>query len=90
MAHSLLFSKIKENLGFEYMVTGISSAAPILPEVVQFLADLDIRVYELLGQSEGSGPVATNSKQQWKVYYNFFCFLLFFSFSLYYYFYIIL
>lgn len=59
------------------MVTGISSAAPILPEVVQFLADLDIRVYELLGQSEGSGPVATNSKQQWKVYYNFFYFSLF-------------
>lgn len=67
VAQKLLFNKIKKQLGFEYMLTGISSAAPIAPSVVRYLADLDIRVYELLGQSEGSGPVSTNSKKYWKI-----------------------
>lgn len=60
VASKLVFSKVKEALGFTNMRVGVTAAAPISPEILQFFANLDIFVYELYGQSEGSGPTTTN------------------------------
>lgn len=60
IANKLVFSKVKEALGFTKMRVGVTAAAPISPEILQYFANLDIFVYELYGQSEGSGPTSTN------------------------------
>ncbi len=60
IANKLVFSKVKTALGFTNMRVGVSAAAPIAPEILQFFANLDIFIYELYGQSEGSGPTSTN------------------------------
>ncbi len=60
LANKLVFSKVKEGLGFTKMRVGVTAAAPISPTILQFFADLDIYIYELYGQSEGSGPTSTN------------------------------
>ncbi|MCL4264401.1 MAG: AMP-binding protein [Anaerolineae bacterium] len=60
IANKLVFSKVKEALGFTQMRIGVTAAAPIAPEILQFFANLDIFIYELYGQSEGSGPTSTN------------------------------
>lgn len=60
IANKLVFSKVKEGLGLSRMRVGVTAAAPISPDVLQYFADFDIFVYELYGQSEGNGPTSTN------------------------------
>lgn len=60
IANKLVFSKVKAALGFTNMRLGVTAAAPISPDILQFFANLDIFVYELYGQSEGTGPTTTN------------------------------
>lgn len=47
----------------------IVSAAPVTDETVTFFASYDFPIYDLLGQSEGTAPICTNTitEQQWKV-----------------------
>lgn len=47
----------------------IVSAAPVTDETINFFASYDFPVYDLLGQSEGTAPICTNTltEQQWKV-----------------------
>ena len=47
----------------------IASAAPITDETIKFFASYDIPIYDLLGQSEGTAPICSNTfrNQQWKV-----------------------
>ncbi len=61
IANKLVFSKVKAALGFSNLRNAISGAAPISPELLDFFGSLDIIVYEVYGQSEGSGPTSTNS-----------------------------
>lgn len=45
------------------------SAAPVTEETITFFASYDFPIYDLLGQSEGTAPICTNTitEQQWKV-----------------------
>ena len=60
MADRLVFSKIKGALGFDRLRIGLSSAAPIDLEVLEFFLSLDMPILEIYGQSEGSGPTTAN------------------------------
>lgn len=56
LAHRLVFSKVKEGIGMTNMRHCVSGAAPIAKEILDFFGSLDIIIYEVYGQSEGSGP----------------------------------
>lgn len=47
----------------------IASAAPITEETINFFASYDLPIFDLLGQSEGTAPICSNTfvNQQWKV-----------------------
>lgn len=60
VANNLIFSKVKEAIGLSRARICVSGAAPIAKEVLDFLGGLDIRVLEVYGQSEGSGPTTFN------------------------------
>ena len=79
LAKSMAFDVMKEKLGLDKWVRGASltrrtrlcivSAAPVTDETINFFASYDFPVYDLLGQSEGTAPICTNTltEQQWKV-----------------------
>jgi long-chain acyl-CoA synthetase len=54
IADKLVLSKIKHAIGLSRTLIQITSAAPISPEL------LDIRIQEIYGQSEGTGPSTMN------------------------------
>ena len=60
LATKLVFSKLKPGLGLGKARILVSGAAPIAPEVLQFLASLDLPVREVYGQSEDTGPTSFN------------------------------
>jgi long-chain acyl-CoA synthetase len=60
LADRLVISKVKAALGFDRAVRLYSGAAPIAPDVLQFMASLDLPIAEIYGQSEDSGPTACN------------------------------
>lgn len=64
------FYKVKILLSNFRLHAGVSSAAPMHRDIVQFFANLNIPIYELFGQSECSGPVTTNNHTGWKVRAN--------------------
>jgi long-chain acyl-CoA synthetase len=60
MADRLVFTKIKTALGFDRLRIGLSAAAPIGLEVLEFFLSLDIPILEIYGQSEDTGPTTAN------------------------------
>jgi long-chain acyl-CoA synthetase len=60
LAERLVYGKVKAATGLGDARFLFSGAAPIAPEVLEFLAGLDIVVLELYGQSETCGPTSTN------------------------------
>ena len=46
------------------------SAAPIMDDTLNFFASLDMPVYDILGQSEGTAPICfqTDTNQEWRMY----------------------
>ena len=60
LAQKLVFSKIRTALGLSRTHAFISGAAPIAPHILEFFASVDINIYEVYGQSEGSGPTTAN------------------------------
>ena len=61
LANKLIFSKLKPAIGMGKLKIGVSAAAPISREVLEFFASLDLIVNEVYGQSEGSGPTTFNA-----------------------------
>ncbi|XP_063616720.1 long-chain-fatty-acid--CoA ligase ACSBG2 isoform X4 [Cydia splendana] len=55
MARSLVFSKVRENLGLDRCVTFVTAAAPLSADIKKFFLSLDIPIMEAFGMSEGSG-----------------------------------
>ncbi|HKY78124.1 MAG TPA: AMP-binding protein, partial [Acidimicrobiia bacterium] len=51
----LVYSKVKAGLGLGEARMCVSGAAPIATEVLEFFAGLGLPIYEVYGQSEGSG-----------------------------------
>ena len=60
LAERLVYSKVKEALGFTHTRYGVTGAAPVAAEILEFFGKLDITILEIYGQSEGSGPTTTN------------------------------
>jgi len=60
LAERLVYGKVKAAIGLGEARFLFSGAAPIAPEVLEFLTGLDIVVLELYGQSETCGPTSTN------------------------------
>jgi len=60
LAEKLVYGKVKAATGLGAARFLFSGAAPIAPEVLEFLSGLDIVVLELYGQSETCGPTSTN------------------------------
>ncbi|KAK8807128.1 hypothetical protein WA158_003887 [Blastocystis sp. Blastoise] len=69
IAKKILFDKIKESLGFGAIRFIIVAAAPVTEETQLFFASLDLPLYDVLGQSEGTAPVFANGyiNQTWKL-----------------------
>ena len=60
IANKLVFSKVKAMAGLTRTRICVSGAAPISAEVLEFFSQLDIRIHEVYGQSEGTGPSTFN------------------------------
>jgi long-chain acyl-CoA synthetase len=60
LATKLIYSKLKPAIGLGRARVCVSGAAPISPEVLEFFGSIDIRICEVYGQSEGSGPTTFN------------------------------
>jgi long-chain acyl-CoA synthetase len=60
LAHRLVFAPAKAAIGLDQARILMSGAAPIAPEILEFLSGLDLVVLELYGQSETCGPTTSN------------------------------
>jgi long-chain acyl-CoA synthetase len=60
LATKLVISKIKQAMGFDRAQRLYSGAAPIAPDVLEFMSSLDLPILEIYGQSEDSGPTSCN------------------------------
>lgn len=60
VADKLVLSKVKAALGLDEARIMVSGAAPIPKQILDFMGSLDIRILEVYGQSEGSGPTSFN------------------------------
>jgi len=60
LADKIVFSKVKEELGFGQTHSFFSAAAPISMEVLDYFMSLDIKILEIYGMSEICGPQTGN------------------------------
>ncbi|CAK5239243.1 unnamed protein product [Aphanomyces euteiches] len=67
IAHALVFSKVRQALGFDRCQAMLSAAAPISMETVNFFAALDIPLFEIFGMSESTGPTSFCTPGAWKM-----------------------
>lgn len=66
LADKIVFSKIKEELGFSQTHSFFSAAAPVSNEVLDYFLSLDIRIWEIYGMSEISGPQTGNDNMNYR------------------------
>jgi len=66
-AHAIVLSKVHDALGLDQVRYCFTGAAPISLEVLEYFASLDIRILELFGQSECTGPQTVNTPSRWKM-----------------------
>ncbi len=60
LADRLVAAKVRQRIGFDRMRFCASGAAPIAREIIEFFAALGIRIYEVYGLSETTGPLTWN------------------------------
>jgi long-chain acyl-CoA synthetase len=56
----LIFSKVRDQMGLDSVVTAITAAAPIDPEIIYFFHAIGVPLFELYGMSETTGPATSN------------------------------
>ena len=61
VAEKVVFSKIKTALGLNKCKRFYSAAAPLSKEVLEYFMSLDIRIWEIYGMSECTGPQLSNT-----------------------------
>ncbi len=66
LAGKLVFSKVREKLGFDRCNLFISTAAPISLDTLEFFHSLDVPVTEVYGMSECTGPGTVSLPQPHK------------------------
>ena len=69
LAKKLVFDTVRQNLGLDECRLMVVSAAPVTEETLKFFASFDMPIYDLLGQSEATAPIATCSPvdNTWKI-----------------------
>lgn len=58
LANKVIFSKLRPAIGLGKVRVAVSGAAPISAELLEFFSGLDVRIHEVYGQSEDSGPTS--------------------------------
>jgi len=66
VSHKLL-GRVRVALGLDRCFACYVSAAPIEVKILEYFASIDIPILELFGQSECTGPHATNAPDGWKI-----------------------
>jgi len=66
IADKMVFTKVKEELGFGQTHSFFSAAAPISTEVLEYFMSLDIKILEIYGMSEISGPQTGNDYEYFR------------------------
>merc|ERR1712088_404673 len=66
IADKMVYRKVKEELGFGQTHSFFSAAAPLSAEVLDYFMSLDIKILEIYGMSEISGPQTGNSYDKLK------------------------
>jgi len=66
LAGKLVFSKVREKLGFDRCKLFISTAAPISRDTLEFFHSLDVPITEVYGMSECTGPGTVSLPQPHK------------------------
>ncbi len=66
LAGKLVFSKVREKLGFDRCSLFISTAAPISLDTLEFFHSLDVPITEVYGMSECTGPGTVSLPQPHK------------------------
>tara|TARA_B100000683_G_scaffold270732_1_gene310236 strand:+ start:589 stop:2370 length:1782 start_codon:yes stop_codon:yes gene_type:complete len=67
LANKLIYTKVKDALGLDQCRIMVSGAAPIAPEVLEFMQSLDMPIWEVYGQSEDTGPTSFNYRGKTKI-----------------------
>ncbi len=67
LANKLIFSKVKDAMGFDRARLCVTAAAPISPTVIEFFTGFDISIQEVYGQSEDTGPATFNRLDNTKI-----------------------
>jgi long-chain acyl-CoA synthetase len=67
LAHFAVLHPLKKRLGMERVRLAISGAAPISPDVLRFFHALGIKMREVYGQTEGSGPTSMHREGEIRI-----------------------
>jgi long-chain-fatty-acid--CoA ligase ACSBG len=63
LADALVLSKIKANLGLQHLKFGMTGAAPIRADTLEYFGQLGIEINEVYGMSESCGLASVSSHQ---------------------------
>jgi len=66
IADKMVYRKVKDELGFGQTHSFFSAAAPLSAEVLDYFMSLDIKILEIYGMSEISGPQTGNDYKSYK------------------------
>lgn len=66
IADKMVYRKVKDELGFGQTHSFFSAAAPLSAEVLDYFMSLDIKILEIYGMSEISGPQTGNDYRSYR------------------------
>jgi long-subunit acyl-CoA synthetase (AMP-forming) len=67
LADRLVFSKVRDRLGFDRIRMCVVSAAPIARETLEFFFSLGLPIYEVYGMSECTGPATVSLPSAFRI-----------------------
>jgi len=67
LCRSLVYSKVKKELGLSKCRLFFSGAAPISIDVLKYFVSLDIPIFDIFGMSESSGCISFNYNSRYKL-----------------------